>query len=88
MLRVSIDGADVQSELAVCFDSSAAQPENQVDREVFAFLDQAEIPFIQKERIYRAVTGQAEPARQLAELQAMGLDTELYGALAELLTAY
>lgn len=61
--------------------------ENDVERSVFAFLDQAEISFRTKELLYRVVKKEKDPAILLSELTAMELDPDLVGAMVELITA-
>lgn len=69
--------------------SLADRPQgNAVAERCFRFLDQAEIDFDRKDRIYRCLTQEKRIPVLLGELNAMGLDRELYGALLELLTAW
>lgn len=60
---------------------------NAVHERVFHFLDQAEIAFALKEEIYGLIQKESRLSVQLAALSALNLDSELYGALLELLTA-
>lgn len=59
---------------------------NAVDERIFAFLDQAEISFVQKDEIYQLVKKERRIPLLLGQLGAMDLGKDLYGALAELLT--
>lgn len=68
--------------------ATPARPGNDVRREIFAFLDQAEISFDCKDRIFRLAERQENTAQILSELAAMELPEGLYGVLTELLTAY
>lgn len=60
---------------------------NRVEERIFRFLDQAEISFLQKNEIYQVIrSGKTVPV-MLAQLNGMGLEEGLYGALVEMLTA-
>jgi hypothetical protein len=61
--------------------------ENPVKEELFDFINQAEIPFINKDKIYRTVTAELPVSSKLAALQSMKLDADLLGVLTEILTA-
>ncbi|HIZ47585.1 MAG TPA: glycoside hydrolase family 31 protein [Candidatus Gemmiger excrementavium] len=87
-LRVTLDGQPTDTGITVSLGADAAAPGNDIRGEVFRFLDQAEIEFAAKDRIYHAVCAQPDPAQALSALFAMKLSGDLYGALAELLTAY
>ncbi|MDE7013118.1 MAG: DUF5110 domain-containing protein, partial [Kineothrix sp.] len=60
---------------------------NLVEERVFAFLNQAEIEFMQKDAVFQAVKKEPRVCVLLAQLHAMGLEKEFYEALAEILTA-
>ena len=70
------------------WEQNAAQPGNDVQKEIFEFLNQAEINFADKDRIFRLVQKQDNLPLLLSELTAMHLDKDLFGAITELLTAY
>jgi alpha-glucosidase (family GH31 glycosyl hydrolase) len=54
---------------------------------LFATLNAAQYPHLDKEIAWRTLSSELEPAAMLAELQAQGLPRALLGALGELLTA-
>ena len=60
---------------------------NQVQECCFDFLNQAEISFVLKDQIYALIQKRKDPAILVAELSAMELDSDLYGALVEIITA-
>ena len=63
--------------------------ENPVQNQIFDFLNQAEIDFIAKEKIYRAAEhSQNAPELLISELQSLDLDQDLIGAILELAGAY
>ena len=68
-------------------DSGSRTDDNRVEERIFQFLNQAEIAFDLKDRIYRLVQNGKRVPVLLAELHAMEIDRELYGALEEILTA-
>ena len=75
------------AELTVVFGEKNAQPHNETLADIFDFLNQAEISFALKTRIYRAVESRTNLAMLLSELCAMELDVDLYNALVELICA-
>lgn len=62
-------------------------PENDTKAYVFDFLNQAEIAFELKDRLYEQIVKADQPAMALSQLIAMDLDPDLLGAVAEILTA-
>ena len=87
-LRVEVKNVPVNTALTICFGDGACRPQNPVQEEVFALLDQAEIAFVVKDRVFAAVQACNSPTLLLSELQAMKLDAELLGAITEIVTAY
>lgn len=61
--------------------------ENDISSDVFSFLNQAEIAFALKDRLYQKVSSSKDPILLLSELVAMDLDANLLGVLTELITA-
>lgn len=63
--------------------------ENPVQKQIFDFLNQAEIGFIDKEKIYRAAERSLKaPELLISELQSMEIDQDLCGAVLEFAGAY
>lgn len=87
-LRVEVKNVPVNTALTICFGDGACRPQNPAQEEVFALLDQAEIAFVVKDRVFAAVQACNSPTLLLSELQAMKLDAELLGAITEIVTAY
>ena len=54
----------------------------------FNFLNQAELEFSLKERIYSLVTSGKSIPVKLAELKAMEIDKDLEGAMTEIISAF
>ena len=86
-VKLLIDVVPTNAELTVVFGEKNAQPHNETLADVFDFLNQAEISFALKTRIYRAAETYINPAMLLSELCAMDLNADLYNALAELICA-
>lgn len=84
---VTIAGIPVTHKITIHTEKRFHSFRNNVLERVFHFLDQAEIAFALKEEIYRLIQKESRLSVQLAALSAMSLDSELYGALVELLTA-
>ena len=62
---------------------------NSVQQQIFDFLNQAEIDFIAKEKIYQAARhAQETPELLLSELQSMEITPDLSGAIQEIICAY
>ena len=62
---------------------------NPVQQQIFDFLNQAEIDFIAKEKIYQAARhAQETPELLLSELQSMEITPDLSGAIQEIICAY
>ena len=62
---------------------------NPVQQQIFDFLNQAEIDFIAKEKIYQAARhAQETPELLLSELQSMEITPDLSGAIQEIMCAY
>lgn len=77
--------ADTAAEVQIIFAGEVA--DNQTKERVFDFLNQAEIGFVLKDRLYQLITAGKKLPVLLSELQSMELDKDLYGALMEILTA-
>ncbi|MCI9489613.1 MAG: DUF5110 domain-containing protein [Dorea sp.] len=61
--------------------------ENNVEQDVFQFLDQTEISFYTKEIIYKTVQKSQDSAMLLSELSAIEADADLISAVTEIVTA-
>lgn len=86
-LTIKIPETPTESGLKVVFNTWLQVAPNPVAEQVYRFLNQAEIEFDWKEILYaKAVSGQ-NPALVLSEIQAMDIESDLKGVLAELLTA-
>ena len=77
----------VTQKITVTIPASFAYVKNQVEERCFDFLNQAEISFVLKDRIYSLLRKGNDAAILVAELSAMELDPDLYGALVEIITA-
>lgn len=60
---------------------------NAIRERCFALLDRAQISFMQKDRIYEELCRSDEVPMILSQLQAIGTEPDLLGALSEILTA-
>ena len=85
-LTVTVN-ASTASEISVAISKDTVALDNQLEKRCFDFLNQAEIGFRLKDEIYGLVTSGKKTTVILSELKAKELDTELYGALTEILTA-
>ena len=85
VIKVSMTA--VTQKITVTIPASYTYVKNQVEERCFDFLNQAEISFVLKDRIYSLLQKGKDAAILVAELSAMGLDPDLYGALVEIITA-
>ena len=65
----------------------AEEEENHISERCFQFLNQAEIEFDLKDRLYRTIQEGSDRLILLSQLQTMDLDPDLLGALTEIITA-
>ena len=65
----------------------AEAAENDIVKECFDFLNQAEISFILKDTLYSMVRKSDDRTILLSQLQTMDLDADLLGALTEIISA-
>ena len=63
------------------------ESENDIKKEAFEFLNQAEISFALKDELYRLITQDQDSTLLLSRLQAMELDRDLMGVLTEIISA-
>ena len=74
------------SRVELCL-KNAVMKENDSSQYLFDFLNQAEISFDQKDRLYAAAGRKQDKELLLSELMAMDLEPDLLGAVMEILTA-
>ena len=81
-------GYKTAEDVVITLPGDAFLPGNDVVGDTFRLLDQAEISFDLKEQVYGLVRGEGDRAVALATLASMDLPEGLFGALAEILTAF
>lgn len=86
MLEITLDKVSPKEEVTVYL-KERQYAGNEVTDRCFRLLDQAEIEMIVKENAFRVIGQQKDAARLMGSLLAMELDRDLYGALAEIITA-
>ena len=86
-VEIKLQKVSVLQTVRIVFYGDVQQKKNEVTERCFQFLNQAEIDFIEKDRIYSLIKTEKPAAEILTELLAWGIDRELYGVLAEILTA-
>lgn len=88
-LCVTLENISVGDKVEIRLPKETQIRENPVNDRIFDFLNQAEIDFIEKEKIYHAVERAAGRMEFLfSELQAMKISEDLQGAVLELAGAY
>ncbi|GLC82164.1 glycoside hydrolase family 31 protein [Lacrimispora brassicae] len=84
---VEIKDIDVTKELSLVLPIDGKCRENNVVLRCFDFLNQAEIEFALKDRLYGLLCEKKPVPVLVAELNSMKLDSDLYGVLLEIITA-
>ena len=84
---VEIPETDTAGRIEISMDLVYRDTDNNVLERCFDFLNQAEIEFILKDRLYSLIQSDRPVSVILSELQAMDLDKDLCGVLMEILTA-
>ena len=79
--------AKTTSRICITISGNTAKKKNNIEKRCFDFLNQAEIDFGQKDAIYNKIITGKKRHILLSELKAMELDDDLYGAVAEIVTA-
>lgn len=88
VLTVTVENVPVEAGVEISLDLAYRQAGNDTLERCFRFLDQAEVEFDLKDKIYRCIVGEKRTNVLLGQLNALGLDRDLYGALLEILTAW
>ncbi|OPJ61175.1 glycoside hydrolase family 31 protein [Clostridium oryzae] len=88
MITIRVNSINTKSGLTVEFNGSTQLSSNDINKRIFDFLNQAQIEFELKDRIYNIVKSDKTQARIVGRLQAMELDEDLFGALCEIILAY
>lgn len=84
---VNLGQTPVTSQVQIIMNRDMQSMKNDVKERIFQFLNQAEIGFFLKDKVYDLVLAEKRVGVLLAELSAMELDADLYGVLSEILTA-
>lgn len=84
---VKVDNVPVSERMEISISVKCRQRENNYTKRCFDFLNQAEIEFALKDRIYNLICKEKRLPVLLEGLRAMNLDSELCGVLYEMLTA-
>ena len=85
---LALEAMDVESRIEIVLPGDMRVKGNEVQGRVFEFLNQAEIEFDVKDAVYRLVMKEKRIPILLSRLEGMGIERELYQALAEILTGY
>ena len=85
-LVLGLDAVDVRQRIEIVLPAELQVKGNGVKERVFEFLNQAEIELELKDAVYALVMREKRIPVVLGQLEAMGIDRELYQALTELLT--
>ncbi|MDE7271815.1 MAG: glycoside hydrolase family 31 protein [Lachnospiraceae bacterium] len=86
MFSVAMENVPVNEEVVLHL-KERVKSENNVSDRCFRILDRAEIAFDLKETVFNVIEAQTGNTDLLGQLRAMELDSDLYSALAEVITA-
>lgn len=86
-IKIIIPKQSVTDKITVEFLEQLYLADNDVIQKAFEFLNQAEIEFVLKERLYGLLKESESVLKTIAQLKSMNLEEGLLGALIELLTA-
>lgn len=86
MLEVVVENVPVQEE-TILYLKEREEAKNDTVGRCFALLNNAEIEIIVKENAFHVIKAQEDAAQLMGSLLALDLDADLYGALAEIITA-
>jgi len=81
-LRVEL--GEVTDTITLSLQVEISTNENKMDR-LYAFLDQAEISYDLKDRLYRLLSQKLDPVNMMHQLQALELEKDLVDCLLELM---
>lgn len=84
---VEIPRINTNKKIEVSIDASFRKTENDVIERCFSFLDQAEIEFTLKDKLFTLIQREKPVSVILSELLTMDLDKDLMGVLVELISA-
>lgn len=85
---VDIQKTEINKKIEIFIDTALIKAENDVIERCFAFLNQAEIEFTLKDKLFTLIRSKKSVTTILSELLTMDIDKELMGILAEILSAY
>lgn len=86
MLRVKLPPVPAEEKVTLILQHAGLQ-ENHVTELIYTLLDRAQVPFVQKDRIFQLIQQEQNTAYILSELMTMQLSEELLGAVSEILLA-
>ncbi len=86
-VKISLPETDVNQRLRIQLKTELRTERNFCEERIFRFLDQAEIAFSLKDEIFALVQKEKRIPVLLGQLKAMEIGEDLYGVLAEYLTA-
>lgn len=86
MLEIALEDVSSKSGIVLYLKERQFMDNEVIDR-CFRIIDHAEIEIITKENVFHAIETQTDAAYLLGSLTALELDRDLYGALAEIITA-
>ncbi len=84
---VEIPETETDKTIVIKASREMQQKKNAVEKRIFDFLNQAEIDYLLKDKVYAALDMKKNESIVLAEWNSMNMDTDLYGILMEILTA-
>lgn len=87
MITITVNGINTLENLVVEFKDRIKLSCNDISTHVFDFLNQAQIEFELKDKIYNIINSHETSVKVIGELQVLELDEDLFGALCEIILA-
>lgn len=84
---ICLEGVSTAEQITVSVGIKHRTSDNHVIDRCFAFLNQAEIGFVLKDKLFRIIETENRLPVLLSKLSSMDVDPDIYGALVEILTA-
>lgn len=86
-LIIKVKEIPVKNDLIIEFNDEVKCSPNNIKLHIFKFLNEAQMEFLLKERIYDIVKANTNQGKIISELQTLELDSDLFGILCEIILA-
>lgn len=84
---ICLDNVKTDEQITITVSAKHKTNDNHVVKRCFAFLNQAEIGFVLKDKLFHIIEKEDRMSVLLSKLSSMNIEKDIYGALVEILTA-